>query len=374
MASPFRFASEFELVAQDRTSGLRAGLFHTPHGTIATPAFMPVGTLASVKSLTPEDVAATGARCLLANTYHLVLRPGLDTVRRLGGLHAMMRWDGPILTDSGGFQVFSLGGLRQVSDAGVQFHSHLDGGPVFFSPESVTAAQEALGSDLVMPLDECIPAAASRSDAERALARTTAWRHRGLAARRRDDQTHFALLQGGMFADLRRQAAVAAAAERPPGFAIGGLSVGEPKDVTTAMLEITVAQLPRDIPRYLMGVGAPDDLTRYARLGIDLFDCVLPTRLARNGVVWSSRDGAREDLNRRTALGKRGPILPGCSCLACARWSVGALAGLFRSRSELASRLASLHNLTVLADLLAEMRAGLLAPDCDGARERVVYT
>jgi queuine tRNA-ribosyltransferase len=317
---------------------------------------MPVGTLGTVKALTPADVRATGARVVLSNTYHLSLQPGIQTVARLGGLHAFMRWDGPMLTDSGGFQVFSLGSLRQVTDDGVTFASHLDGAPLYFSPERVIAMEEQLGADLIVPLDECVAANASRLETEVALERTQRWFWRSLSARTRDDQALFALLQGGMFTDLRTEAARAAAAEPAPGFAIGGLSVGEPKALTGQLLQATIDELPADKPRYLMGVGHPQDIVTYARLGVDLFDCVLPTRLARNGAVWSDREGGRLDLSRRALLDRTGPILSGCACPACTCWSVGALAALFQVRDGLAYRLASAHNLTVLADIEQDLR------------------
>ena len=352
----------FELVAVDRGSGLRVGRLHTAHGTVETPTFMPVGTLGSVKALTPDDAVSSGAQVVLANSYHLALQPGVDAVERLGGLHAFMRWNGPILTDSGGFQVFSLGALRTVSDAGVTFTSHLNGTPTFLTPECVVETQARLGADLIMPLDECIGPAAGRAETERALERTQRWWRRSLAAQARDDQALFALLQGGLFADLRRESARAAAAEAPPGFAIGGLSVGEPKALTADLLWATLAHLPPDRPRYLMGVGHPRDVVDYARLGVDLFDCVLPTRLGRNGSVWCDHEGGRLNLGRRALLSQAGPIAPDCDCPACTRWSVGALAALFQSRESLAYRLASLHNLTILGSLLR------------GLREEVLYT
>jgi queuine tRNA-ribosyltransferase len=355
----------FELLAQDPSSGLRAGVLHTPYGPIPTPSFMPVGTAATVKALTPLDLRATGARCLLANTYHLVLRPGVDAVRRLGGLHATMRWDGPVLADSGGFQVFSLGGLRQVTEHGVWFRSHLDDTPAFFSPEGVIAAEEALGTDLIMPLDECVGADASRAATEAALERTQRWWRRSLAARTRDDQALFALVQGGLYADLRREAARAAASEEAPGFAIGGFSIGEPEEVTAALLAETLAHLPPHRPRYLMGVGSPREVLRYARMGVDLFDSVLPTRLARNGAVWADPvTGGRLDLAKRELLRESGPMLPGCPCPACTGWPLGALAALFQAREQLAYRLASAHNLTVLATALRTLREGVPRAGC----------
>jgi len=350
----------FDLVATDPGSGLRAGLLHTPHGVVKTPSFMPVGTLGSVKALTPADVRATRAQVVLSNSYHLSLQPGLDTVQRLGGVHGFMRWDGPMLTDSGGFQVFSLGRLREVTEEGVTFASHLNGTPMLLSPECVVEAQERLGADLIMPLDECLGADATRTVAEEALNRTQRWWRRSLAARRRDDQALFALVQGGLFADLRREAARAAAQEPAPGFAIGGLSVGEPKALTAELLATTLAELPPHKPRYLMGVGHPKDLVTYARLGVDLFDCVLPTRLGRNGTVWSDADGTRLNLGRRSSLTQQGPISSGCLCAACANYSVGALAALYQSREPLAYRLASVHNLALLGRLAHDLRRAVL--------------
>ncbi len=348
------------MLARDPSSGLRAGVLQTPHGEVPTPAFMPVGTRASVKGLLPCDVRQTGARVVLSNTYHLLLEPGVDTIQHLGGLHAFMRWDGPILTDSGGFQVFSLGKLREITDVGVRFASHLEGSPMLLTPECVVDAQERLGADLIMPLDECLPGTALRAETERALERTLVWWQRSQTARRRPDQALFALIQGGMFTDLRREAARAAAASDPPGFAIGGLSVGEPKSVTASVLQATLDELPGDKPRYLMGVGHPLDVAAYARLGVDLFDCVLPTRLGRNGTVWTDTRGARLDLNRRAALGVADPIDDHCDCAACSGWSVGALAAMFQAHEQLAHRLASIHNLSMLARVLDDLRQEVL--------------
>jgi queuine tRNA-ribosyltransferase len=350
----------FEVVARDPASGLRAGILHTTHGSVPTPTFMPVGTLGSVKSLTPASVRSTGAGVVLANTYHLSLQPGIDAVERLGRLHAFTRWDGPMLTDSGGFQVFSLGGLRQITDEGVTFASHLDGTPTFFTPECVIEMQVRLGSDLIMPLDECVAATASREETELALERTQAWWRRGTAVAVGQHQALFALIQGGMFRDLRRQGARSAAAQDPPGFAIGGLSVGEPKTLTFELLQATVEELPADKPRYLMGVGHPKDLLTYARLGVDLFDCVLPTRLARNGGVWCDTAGQRLDLGQRALLRRAGPIMDDCLCETCRDWPVGVLAALFQAGEALAYRLASVHNLTLLNRVLSDLRRSVL--------------
>jgi queuine tRNA-ribosyltransferase len=272
----------------------------------------------------------------------------------------MMGWNGPILTDSGGFQVFSLGGLREVTDDGVRFASHIDGTPLVLSPESVVEAQERLGSDISMPLDECVGPDASYREAEVALDRTQRWWRRSRAAHTRPDQALFVLVQGGLYADLRRQAARAASSDDAPGFAIGGFSIGEPKAVTADLLAITTSELAADRPRYLMGVGHPADLVRYAHLGVDLFDCVLPTRLGRNGSVWTDEQGSRLDLSRRAALNQPGPIMHNCTCRACAEWSVSSLASLFQARDPLAYRLASLHNLTLLSRIARELREKVL--------------
>jgi queuine tRNA-ribosyltransferase len=346
----------FEVVATDPHSGLRAGLLHTPHGTVPTPTFMPVGTLGTVKALTPDEVRATGAGVVLSNTYHLALRPGVETVERLGGLRALMRWDGPMLTDSGGFQVFSLGRLREISATGITFRSHLDGREMRLTPECVVEMQARLGADLIMPLDECVAASATRTETEVALERTLAWWRRSTIVPTREHQALFALIQGGMFADLRREAARATAADSPPGFAIGGLSVGEPKTTTLELLTATVESLPTDRPRYLMGVGHPLDVSTYARLGVDLFDCVLPTRLARNGAVWSDASGSRLDLGKRALVSRGGPIIEGCPCSTCREWPLGVVAALFQVREPLAYRLASTHNLTLLNRILRELR------------------
>jgi len=271
-----------------------------------------------------------------------------------------MRWDGPMLTDSGGFQVFSLGGLREITSDGVTFTSHLNGAPTFFSPECVVDMQARLGADLIMPLDECVSASASRSETETALERTRAWWRRGQSVPIRAHQALFALVQGGMFADLRGEAARAAAMDAPPGFAIGGLSVGESKDLTFELLQATIADLPEDKPRYLMGVGHPQDLATYARLGVDLFDCVLPTRLARNGAVWSDTSGNRLDLSRRALLGQDGPIAQTCNCTTCRDWPLGVLAALFQAREPLAFRLASIHNLTLLGRVVQDLSQSVL--------------
>jgi queuine tRNA-ribosyltransferase len=274
----------FEILKEDTRTSARAGLIRTPHGEIPTPVFAPVGTQATIKTMTPRDLHELGATLILGNTYHLYLRPGADLVARMGGLHKFMGWDGPILTDSGGFQVFSLQELRRVSDDGVVFRSHIDGSTHMFTPESVIAMQEQLGADIIMAFDEC----ADPTDHDynvQAVARTHRWAGRCLTAKTRDDQALYGIVQGGVFCDLRTQSAQFLASLDLPGYAIGGLSVGETKEQMHAVLEWLHLLLPRDKPRYLMGVGNPEDLFECVARGVDQFDCVLPTRIARNGAV-----------------------------------------------------------------------------------------
>ncbi len=320
---------------------------------------MPVGTQATVKSLDPHELRLLGAACVLANTYHLALRPGAETVRRLGGLHRFTGWDGAILTDSGGFQVWSLAPLRELSAEGVRFRSHLDDRPLTFSPESVVALQEALGADLIMPLDVCLDYPAGPTEAADAVETTQAWMVRALAAHRSEGQALFGIVQGSVYPELRAQAARALAALDLPGYAIGGLSVGEPKDATVRAVAAAVAELPTTRPRYLMGVGAPDDLLRAVSLGIDLFDCTLPTRMARAGGLLSRRGR----INLRNARFRRepGPPEPECGCAVCERYSAATLHWLFQEEHALAGRLASYHNVHFLCDLMRGARDAILA-------------
>jgi queuine tRNA-ribosyltransferase len=349
---------QFEIVARATDSSARAGRFHTPHGSIETPAFMPVGTQATVKGLLPSDLAVIRPQCVLANAYHLALRPGAPMVARRGGLHAFMRWDGPMLTDSGGYQVFSLAALRQVDDRGVTIDSHLNGRPRRFTPASVVRIEEQLGADVIMPLDVCIGYPSTRQEAEVALERTHAWALQAARAQRRTDQALFAIVQGGMEADLRVQAARALASEPFPGFAIGGLSVGEPRDLTDRLVALTAAELPQDRPRYLMGVGEPDQLLAYAAAGVDLFDCVLPTRLGRTGYAYTS--SGRLNLTRSSLRADPGPIEPGCGCIACARYSRAYLPHRFKAGEPLGARLLSIHNVAYLVGLLRTFRASIV--------------
>jgi len=354
MVSPFPFRVD----AVDRDTAARAGTFGTPHGAVPTPCFMPVGTRGTVKGLTPGMLRDAGATLLLANAFHLMLRPGEETVAALGGLHALMAWDGPILTDSGGFQVFSLRGSK-VDDDGVDLRSPVDGAAVRLTPERVVAVEEALGPDVAMPLDHCPPWPCSEPEAAASVDRTLAWLRRSLAAVRRPDMALFGIVQGSVYPHLRERCAREVAAMGLPGNAVGGVSVGEPGDRSRPAVLAAVAALPEDRPRYLMGIGTPPDLLRAVGDGFDLFDCVLPTRNGRNGQCLT-RDGVVHLRNRSLAR-DRAPLDPACACLACRRYSRGALRHLAHSGEMLGATLASLHNLTFLVDLLRDAREAVAA-------------
>ncbi|TEB13075.1 Queuine tRNA-ribosyltransferase [Pelotomaculum sp. FP] len=344
----------YSVIQQDKSCGARLGLLHTTHGTVETPIFMPVGTQAAVKTMTPEEVKEVGGRLILGNTYHLYLRPGQELIREAGGLHRFMNWDGPILTDSGGFQVFSLGPLRKISEEGVTFRSHIDGSEHFFSPEKAVEVQEALGSDIAMVFDECAPYPCTHEYALEALKRTTRWARRCADTHRREDQALFGIVQGGAFADLRRQSALDLVELDFPGYAIGGLSVGEPKAVMYEMLDVTVGFLPPEKPRYLMGVGSPDCLVEGVVRGIDMFDCVLPTRIARNGTVLTHHG----KLVVRNAEYARDfdPIDPTCDCYACRNYSRAYIRHLIKAGEVLGIRLTTIHNLRFIQRLMQEIR------------------
>jgi len=348
----------FLLLKQDADSCARLGRIDTAHGVIPTPAFAPVGTQATVKALDPRDLAELGADLILSNTYHLHLRPGADLIAELGGLHRFMGWNGPILTDSGGFQVFSLAGRRKFTDEGVLFRSHIDGAEHLLTPESVIRIQEQLGADIIMCLDECAEPH-DRDYNERALMRTHLWAERCRSAQVRGDQALFGIVQGGVYPDLRLRSAGHLVRLSFPGYAIGGLSVGEAKPEMYRTLDITVPALPSDKPRYLMGVGAPEDLLEGVARGIDLFDCVLPTRLARNAALFT-RQGR---INIRNARFERdaSPIEVGCACYTCNHFSRAYLRHLFRAEELLAYRLATIHNVHFLLQLMRDVRAALAA-------------
>jgi len=349
---------DFRITAEDLHSSARSGLFPTPHGTLETPLFAPVGTQATVKTLTPRDLHELGASLVLANTYHLYLRPGTDLIQDAGGLHGFMGWSKPILTDSGGFQVFSLALMRKIDTDGVTFRSQIDGSLHRFTPESVTAAQEALGADIIMCLDECAEPM-DRAYNEVALARTHAWAARCQAAQRRADQALFGIVQGGIFPDLRKASASTLRKLDLPGYAIGGLSVGETKEQMYATLDATVPELPASRPRYLMGVGAPEDILEGVARGVDLFDCVLPTRVARNGGLLT-RQGRMNLRNAQYAADPL-PIEPGCACYACQHFSRAYLRHLFKAGEILGLHLATIHNLHFELQLMREVRLHIAA-------------
>ena len=347
---------QFSLVKTDACA--RAGVLETAHGDVPTPAFMPVATQGSVKSLTPHEVRDLGTSILLSNTYHLYLRPGPRLVREMGGLHEFMSWDGPILTDSGGFQVFSLSGLRKVTDEGVAFTSHIDGSKHMLTPERAVSVQEALGSDIVMVLDECVGYDVGLDATRSAMERTHLWARRCFDARTRLDQLMFGIVQGGHEMRLREQS-VRVLTDIPfDGYAVGGLSVGEPKALHNSVAKATVPLLPREKPRYLMGVGSPEDLVEAVSFGYDLFDCVLPTRVARNGAVFC-RDG-RHDITGARFRDKTSPIEVGCDCQTCQNFSSAYVHHLFRTRELLGYRLATIHNLRFYQRLMAALRVAIL--------------
>ena len=352
------------------TGSARLGRLETPHGAIDTPQFMPVGTQATVKSLTPGDLRAAGAQMILGNTYHLSLRPTAERVARLGGLHRFMAWDGPILTDSGGFQVFSLAHLRRVDDDGVTFASHLDGSEQRLTPERAIEIQELLGSDVAMAFDQLVDPTLPAPEVARAMERTHRWAERCLSARSRPDQALFGIIQGGVDADLRRASSAAIAALPFDGIAVGGLSVGESKDEMGATLQL-VADALGDDPRvrYLMGVGSPLDFFTGVEHGIDLFDCVLPTRVARNGQLWTSE--GRLNLRNARFQDDPGPVDPACRCEACTVHSRAYLAHLFRADELLAYRLASVHNVTYTLTLMANIRSALADGSFGSLRDAV---
>jgi len=349
--------------------GARLGRLATPHGSVDTPAFIPVGTKATVKGVLPETLREIGVQMVLANTYHLALRPGADVVRDLGGLHAMMAWDGPILTDSGGFQVFSLAALRKVTDDGVTFRNHLDGAEMTLRPESAVAMQNALGADIVMALDICPPYPCPRAEVAEAVRRTLAWAERCRAAHERRDQALWAIVQGGVERDLRTECADRLVAMDFPGYAIGGVSVGEGHEHLRDVIGWTVPLLPADRPRYLMGVGEVRDVVAAVGMGVDVFDCVLPTRNGRNASAYTA-DGLIRLRNERFRTDAR-PIDEDCDCPTCRSWSRGALRHLFGAGEMLGPVLVSIHNLRFYTRLFGRLR-GWIRDGCFEAETRAL--
>jgi len=348
----------YELLATDATTGARAGVFHTPHGDIPTPMFMPVGTQATVKALDPDDLHAMPAPVILSNTYHLALRPGPEVIAQAGGLHRFMAWDGAILTDSGGFQVFSLGPQRTVDDDGVTFRSLHDGSIHRFTPERVIEIEEMLGADIIMPLDECLALPATADDLRRALDRTHRWLERAVAAKRRPDQALFGIVQGGTDPALRREGARFVGSLGLPGVALGGLSVGEDKPSMYATVATTTPHCPADRPRYLMGVGSPEDLWECVARGIDLFDCVLPARVARHGGLYTP--AGRVSIKGAKWRDHHAPLDPTCDCATCRRFTAAYLHHLHRVGELLWHRLATTHNLHFILRQMRVMRAAIL--------------
>lgn len=347
----------FETLKNSSNTAARRGRVMTAHGPVETPVFMPVGTLGAIKSLDGRDVQALGARIMLSNAYHLMLRPGSDLVARMGGLHEFMNYDGAILTDSGGFQVFSLAGMRKVSDEGVKFRSHIDGALINLTPEKLVQTQEELGPDIAMVLDECPPAKASRPVVQAALRRTTAWAQRCLTARKRDDVNWFGIVQGALFEDMR--AAHAAELSQLPfaGFAIGGVSVGEDTADIDRIVKFTAPKLPAHKPRYLMGVGTPQDLVRGVASGVDMFDCVMPSRNARNGQLFTST--GRLNIKHAAWRESHEPLDAACGCYTCKTYTRAYLRHLFVAKELTYHRLATWHNIAFYLDLMTQIRADL---------------
>jgi queuine tRNA-ribosyltransferase len=363
----------FELIAECPDTGARAGRIHTAHGIIDTPVFMPVGTQATVKGVMQRDLEhELDAQIILSNTYHLFLRPGHELIRKLGGLHKFMSWPRAILTDSGGFQVFSLSDLRKISEDGVLFRSHLDGDAHLFTPESTVDVQFALGSDIMMPLDECLEYPASHESANHAMQRTVRWArsaYRHLECRIQESASArfppalfppalFPIVQGSMFADLRRDCATQLLDLDAPGYAIGGLSVGEPRGLSMEMTEVTTPLLPRDRPRYVMGVGMPQELPEYVARGVDMMDCVLPSRNARNGCLFTSN--GRVIIKQARYKNDPAPLDPKCQCITCSTYSRAYLRHLFQAGEMLFSTLATIHNLKYYLDMMRQMRQAIL--------------
>ena len=351
-------AVTYELIKKDSRTKARRGRVNTPHGPIETPVFMPVGTAGTVKAMKPEEVRDMGAQIILGNTYHLYLRPGHEVVKAAGGLHKFMNWERAILTDSGGFQVFSLGAMRKISEEGVEFRSHIDGSKHMLSPEKSMEIQNALGSDIMLAFDECAPYPADRNYVKNSLERTTRWLKRCKEYHKNtEQQSLFGIMQGGMYKDLRKQSAEEIVELDLPGYAIGGLSVGEPKEIMYEVMDDCVDYLPADKPRYLMGVGSPDCLFEGVERGIDMFDCVLPTRIARHGMAMTSQGR----VNIKNAKYERDftPLDPNCDCYTCRNYSKAYLRHLFKSDEILSSMLMTTHNLHFLVNTMAGIRKAI---------------
>ncbi|MDI3476725.1 MAG: queuine tRNA-ribosyltransferase [Thermoanaerobacterium sp.] len=351
-------AIKYDLIKKEKMTKARLGVLHTPHGDIETPVFMPVGTQATVKTMTPEELKEIGAKIILSNTYHLYLRPGHEVIKKAGGLHKFMNWDRAILTDSGGFQVFSLGPLRKITEEGVEFRSHLDGSRHFLTPEKVIEIENALGADIIMSFDECAPYPADYDYVKNSMEMTLRWAKRGKEAHKNTErQALFGIVQGGTYDDLRRECANRLIDMDFPGYSIGGLSVGEEKELMYHVVDYTTDLLPQNKPRYLMGVGSPDDLIEGVIRGVDMFDCVLPTRMARNGTVLTSsgRLIVRDAPHAEEFI----PLDSECDCYACKNFSRAYIRHLFKANEILAARLATIHNLRFLTKLMEDIREAI---------------
>ena len=364
-------APPLQLEISARSGSARAGVLSTPHGVVLTPAFMPVATQGSVKSLTPEEVESLGAGIILANAYHLYLQPGVDLIRDLGGIHNFTGWNGPMLTDSGGFQAFSLGFLKKISEEGIQFRSHIDGSEHFFSPESAILYEHALGADIIMCLDQCIANGESCEAVRSAMERTHRWAARCMEVHRdgqtSDIQALFGIVQGGIFHDMRDESANRIMSIGFDGYAVGGLAVGEGKSPMYDVTEQMGRLLPDDRPRYLMGVGSPEDLLECVDRGMDLFDCALPTRVARNGGLFTSK--GRVDIKNRRYSKSPGPLEESCDCYTCRRFSVAFLHHLYKAKELLGLRLGTMHNLRFVLRLMEEMRSAIVAGTFEKLKE-----
>lgn len=355
MLRPMAF--QFEIIKKDHFSKARLGRIETDHGSFFTPAFLPVGTQGTIKSLTPEELVKVGVEAFLGNTYHLYLRPGYETIGRLGGLHRFIHWERPILTDSGGYQVYSLGCLRKISEEGVTFQSHLDGSLHFLTPEKVVEIQRVLGSDIAMVLDECVPYPSSYEYVKASTSLTTRWAKRCLDVRRDADPALFAIVQGGMYRDLREGSAQGLVQMDFQGYAIGGLSVGEPKSTMLEILEATVPFLPEHAPHYLMGVGTPEDILNGVMLGLDLFDCVLPTRNARNGTLFTS--AGKISIKQAQYTEDERPVDEACPCYTCRNYSRAYLRHLYLANEILSSRLNTIHNLFYYTNFMKRIQEAI---------------
>ena len=361
-------AVKYELVKECSRSGARLGKLHTPHGTFDTPMFMPVGTQATVKTISPEELYEMGSQVILANTYHLFLRPGHELVQKAGGLHKFMNYKRGMLTDSGGFQVFSLGAMRKITEEGVMFRSHIDGSKKFLSPEIATNVQEALGADIAMAFDECIPYPATYEYAKKSTERTTRWAKRCLEAHTREDQSLFGIVQGGMYPDLRKMIVEQLTELDFAGYGIGGLSVGEPKPMMYDILGQTTCLMPKDKARYLMGVGTADCIVEAVNLGVDMMDCVFPTRVARNGTAMTNE--GRLVVRNATYAEDFRPIEEGCTCYTCRNFSRAYIRHLFKAEEVFALRLLTIHNLHFLLDFSRRIREAIANDTFPEFRER----